>query len=177
MISIVRANELNGDYVGKVRELVNDYMLSNYVYNKIAQAVWWSNVMSRNDIFVYIVVNHSIGSIDHAPCIGYAIIDKIDVENGRCYAQVQIEESFRGKGYGCDAWDRILHVCFDTMKMNKVVLEVITTNLRAIHVYEKLGFKIEGTLKNHYKKSDGFIDVHIMSILRSDYYENERKYL
>jgi diamine N-acetyltransferase len=170
MISIVRANEYDGDYIGKVRESVNDYMLSNYVYSKLVQEVWWANVMKRDDMFVYIIVNNST-------CVGYAIIDRIDVDNSRCYAQVQIEEQHRGNGYGSGAWDRILRACFETMKMNKVVLEVITTNLRAIHVYDKLGFKIEGTLKNHYKKIDRFIDVHIMSILRADYYKNERMYL
>jgi diamine N-acetyltransferase len=38
--------------------------------------------------------------------------------------------------------------------MHRISLHVIADNRRAVHVYQKLGFKIEGTMKDSYFGED-----------------------
>jgi putative acetyltransferase len=48
---------------------------------------------------------------------------------------------------------------------DRLELEVFTNNPRAIHVYEKVGFEIEGCKRRAVLKEDGYHDTYIMSLL------------
>lgn len=45
-----------------------------------------------------------------------------------------------GKGYGTDAIRALVRYAFETLGLKRVLLDVAETNVRAHHVYEKLGF-------------------------------------
>jgi len=48
--------------------------------------------------------------------------------------------------------------------ISKLYLEVVRENRRAILLYKKFGFKVEGLLKKHFRMDDGrFADLVIMS--------------
>ena len=53
----------------------------------------------------------------------------------------------RGKGYGTDMIRTLLGVCFDTLGMHKVSLDVMGFNDRAIRLYERIGFVREGVFR------------------------------
>lgn len=50
------------------------------------------------------------------------------------------EESWRGKGVGFEVISRILEFCFADLDLESVELGVSKNNLRAIHLYSRLGF-------------------------------------
>jgi RimJ/RimL family protein N-acetyltransferase len=52
-------------------------------------------------------------------------------------------------------------------------LRVFETNPRAIHAYEKAGFVLEGRLRQAHWIDGKFVDVLVMSIIRSDWHEEE----
>ena len=75
----------------------------------------------------------------------YHIIDEIQILN------VAVEKSRRNSKIATKLFD----VIFDYAKNNKVTeftLEVRQSNLAAIGLYKKLGFKIDGVRKNYYAK-------------------------
>ena len=43
----------------------------------------------------------------------------------------------------------LLDIAFNEMGLHKVYLNVLDNNFRAIKLYEKLGFKLEGEFKEH----------------------------
>ncbi|MET1064639.1 MAG: GNAT family protein, partial [Arthrobacter sp.] len=49
-----------------------------------------------------------------------------------------------------------------------IALEVYAFNPRARHVYEKVGFRYEGTGRDALWFDEQWIDVHYMSILETD---------
>ena len=49
--------------------------------------------------------------------------------------------------------------------LRKLVLEVAATNEPAIALYERLGFRAVGTLADHVRADDGFVDMLIMELL------------
>ena len=53
--------------------------------------------------------------------------------------------------------------------MHRIELGVYAFNPRAIHVYEKLGFKREGTLRDSICWDGTFHDMIVMSILEEEY--------
>jgi len=74
-----------------------------------------------------------------------------------------------GRGYGREAVALILAYGFDRLNLNKIYLGVDAENSAAVRVYEQLGFKIEGTLRQHLFRDGAYRDQHVMSVLREDY--------
>jgi len=79
------------------------------------------------------------------------------------------EPSNWDKGYGTEALQLVLQHAFSTLNMNRVYLRVFATNLRARRSYEKAGFVLEGTLRQALFRHGRYVDVNIMSVLRSEW--------
>ena len=73
------------------------------------------------------------------------------------------------KGYGTEVLQAILRHAFDTLNLNRVYLRVHATNARAKRSYEKAGLVPEGTMRQAVFRHGEYVDIHIMSILRSEW--------
>ena len=72
-------------------------------------------------------------------------------------------------GYGSDAMRLLLAWGFETFDLYLVQLWSLATNARAIRAYEKVGFRIDGVLRERSLKSDGKrYDRTYMSITRNE---------
>lgn len=81
------------------------------------------------------------------------------------------EDKNRDKGYGYEALRLILNHAFISMHMERVTLDYMTANKKAEHLYEKIGFTREGVMRNSGKKNGKYVDLILMSMLRSEFYE------
>jgi RimJ/RimL family protein N-acetyltransferase len=90
--------------------------------------------------------------------------------SGRVELDIMIgEKSEWRKGYGSDALKAMTRYAFIKQKAERVFIIPRVSNSRAIHVYEKVGFKKEGILR-HYEKFEGkWIDCLMMSILKDEF--------
>jgi len=70
----------------------------------------------------------------------------------------------RSKGYGQSAVKQLISYSFSDLGLRRVYLGVLSDNPAAIHIYEKCGFKVEGTLRNHDFKQGQWKDEIIMGI-------------
>lgn len=77
----------------------------------------------------------------------------------------------KGKGYGEEATFKTLNFAFESLNLNRVFLRVQKDNFKAINLYKKCGFRVEGTLRETVFKKGKFIDEIMMSILISEYKE------
>jgi diamine N-acetyltransferase len=73
------------------------------------------------------------------------------------------------KGYGTEILGLMLRHSFETLNLNRVYLRVFANNARARRSYEKAGFVLEGTLRQAAFRSGQYIDMLIMSVLRSEW--------
>jgi RimJ/RimL family protein N-acetyltransferase len=48
-------------------------------------------------------------------------------------------------------------------------LEVYAFNPRARHVYEKVGFEVEGTMREALRFDNDWVDAHLMAVLARDW--------
>ena len=77
-----------------------------------------------------------------------------------------IKKSHQGRGIGAKIMQELISdLHMDGVK--RIELRVEADNERAIHFYQKLGFKAEGTLRRYMKRryDADFVDVHQMGML------------
>ena len=79
------------------------------------------------------------------------------------------DKSFWDQGYGTETVQLLIKHGFGTLNLNRIVLRVFDNNRRAIRAYEKAGFTHEGTLRQAAYKNGAYHDLHVMSVLRSEW--------
>jgi RimJ/RimL family protein N-acetyltransferase len=79
-----------------------------------------------------------------------------------------------GKGFGTEATQLMTDIAFDTLNLNRVWLEVFAGHDSARHVYEKCGYRLEGTQRQAAFRDGAYVDAHLMSVLRPEW-EARRK--
>jgi RimJ/RimL family protein N-acetyltransferase len=75
------------------------------------------------------------------------------------------------KGYGTEAMRLLLRHGFDTLNLNRIYLRVFADNPRAIGAYEKAGFVEEGRMRQAEYHEGHYLDVLLMSVLKSEWKE------
>jgi len=115
---------------------------------------------SREDYFI----------LNNGEIIGEVVLNEMS-DNGGANIRIAIyQDSNFNKGFGRKAMSQVIHRGFNELKLHRIELQVYAFNTRAIHVYEQLGFKKEGTLRDLLKLDGQYHDAIIMSML-----ENEKK--
>lgn len=79
------------------------------------------------------------------------------------------EKEYWGKGYGSEAMQLILKYAFTELNLHRVQLTVFEYNPRAIHSYEKCGFRVEGKEPAVMLREGRRWDVINMGIIRSEW--------
>lgn len=72
----------------------------------------------------------------------------------------------RDQGYGTEALNLLVDFLFTEMNLIRVQLDTWSGNKRAIHVYKKCGFEVEGLLRNAEFVNGNYYDQVIMGRLR-----------
>lgn len=75
---------------------------------------------------------------------------------------VYVKKTHRQKGIGQKLMEALLDEISAIGEIEKVDLNVNTSQLGAVHLYEKLGFKIAGTLHKELKIDGKYYDEHVM---------------
>lgn len=78
------------------------------------------------------------------------------------------DAAYRDGGYGTDIMRTVARVAFDVMNLNRIELTVYDWNPRAIRVYEKVGFKHEGVLRDAMFRAGKWHNLVLMGLLRGE---------
>lgn len=81
--------------------------------------------------------------------LGTISLKNIDDMNKNAEYAISLRKSVIGKGVALIATKSILDIAFNELSLNKIYLNVLSDNIRAIKFYEKVGFKYEGEFVNH----------------------------
>ena len=79
-----------------------------------------------------------------------------------------LDEAKLGQGIGAAAIRLMLGYAFDTLGLHRVDLRVLESNARAIACYGKVGFSLEGRMRENAKVGDAWQDDLLMGILASE---------
>ncbi|MDK2907091.1 hypothetical protein X928_05385 [Petrotoga miotherma DSM 10691] len=72
------------------------------------------------------------------------------------------------------ATDKILNYGFYTLNLNKIYLNVLSSNLRAIRFYKKYGFNQEAIFKKHVYRNGDYVDLIWFSYFKNDF--NDKRF-
>jgi L-phenylalanine/L-methionine N-acetyltransferase len=79
---------------------------------------------------------------------------------------ISVHEEWQGKGVGGALMRAILDLADNWLNLTRVELEVYADNEAAIHLYERFGFELEGTLRQHAFRDGAYVDSKMMARLK-----------
>ena len=141
------------------------YTGSKVIITKVGVKNFISKICSDNSRVDFFIVNKESNEI-----VGEVVINDIDWQNRSANIRIAIfQEQNYNKEYGTDALLVALNFGFGMYNLHRIELQVYSFNKRAIHVYEKIGFKREGILRDCLYFDNKYYDAIVMSILHTEF--------
>jgi len=86
---------------------------------------------------------------EHLRVMGEVVLNEIDEDNKSANFRIALyDKVYFGRGFAAEASRLIIGYAFNELQLHRISLEVYEFNLRAIKLYEKLGFQNEGVLRD-----------------------------
>jgi RimJ/RimL family protein N-acetyltransferase len=131
-------------------------------------ARWLEDEDRNRDAYLF-----AIRTLDVDAVIGFIQLDGIQWSHGVAWLAIGIgEPDYRGRGYGGEALALALQFAFQEINLHRVQLTVFSYNLRAIRLYEKLGFQREGILREALLRDGARHDVYLYGLLRAEWLQS-----
>ena len=105
--------------------------------------------LERSDLML-LLIHKETGQI-----IGSSGLHRIDWESRKFEIGYWVRTSFSGNGYITEAAEAITNFAIHELKANRVEIRCDSRNLRSARVAERLGFTLEGVLRNEKCAVDG----------------------
>jgi RimJ/RimL family protein N-acetyltransferase len=102
--------------------------------------------------------------------VGTTWLKELNLLHGNAELAICMDRDHIGSGWGTEAQRVLLAFAFRSVGLARVYLTTAAEdNARAIRSYEKVGFRLEGRMRNAYRGGPGLHDAVLMSILREDW--------
>ncbi|WP_223292378.1 GNAT family N-acetyltransferase [Salipaludibacillus neizhouensis] len=102
--------------------------------------------------------------------IGRVALPFLDYEHRNTEILIMIgEKDYWGKGYGKEAFQLLLDYVFIELNLHRVGLKVFSFNEKAIRMYGKLDFQVEGKLRESLYRNGKWHNIYLMGLLKSEY--------
>ena len=98
---------------------------------------------------------------------------EIDYIHRRTEFQIIIDPNYQGYGYAAEATRLAMDYAFSVLNMHKIYLVVDKENEKAVHVYKKVGFMVEGELLDEFFVDGNYHNAIRMCMFQKQYFENK----
>ncbi len=123
----------------------------------------WERVDEKDALTLVIEVSAAA-----AGCIQYT--EEADPDYFSAAVDIFVGTAAQGRGVGPDAMRTLLAWLFDVRGHHRLTVDPAMENARAIHVYEKLGFRPVGALRRYERvEDDVWRDALLMELLAEDF--------
>ena len=165
---LVRLRALEEEDLPRLNEMFNDpEVLQHLDVVPFGQPLagireWWEASREARDQILF-----AIETLPGQP-IGICGLEQIDRGARHAWLGIWIGQPHWEQGHGTDAMRTACRFAFDQMNLQRVSLYVFDTNPRARAVYEKVGFRHEGTLRRGRFRGGRYIDLHVLGLLAEE---------
>jgi RimJ/RimL family protein N-acetyltransferase len=146
---------------------VNDRELIQYTnyFHPVSETEhdeWFKSVsINKGQVFF------GIEDEDEKKLIGTCGLFEIDEISRKAELRIKIgDKEYWGHGAGTNAVKLLVEFGFSSMNLNKIWLKVMKDNVRAVKSYEKVGFIIEGELKQDMFINGEYKDILLMALFK-----------
>jgi aminoglycoside 6'-N-acetyltransferase len=123
----------------------------------------WERVDEDDAVTFAVVVDGAV-----VGCIQYA--EETDPDYFSAAVDIFVGTAAQGRGVGPDAMRTLITWLFGARGHHRLTVDPAAENRRAIHVYEKLGFRPVGVLRQYERVEDGvWRDALLMELLADDF--------
>lgn len=139
---------------------VSRYMYTQHMITMPEHERWFSSASKQEGrhLLIFEINGHSQGFVNLNETIRNRIAD---------WGFYMAPDS--AKGTGIFMGESLLAFAFDELGLHKVCGQVISKNLRSVKFHERLGFKKEGQLREHYFDGNGYQDIINFGILSKEW--------
>lgn len=147
------------------RELIS-YLGAPYRFiNMEVDEIWYDNYMKNRNS----TIRCAITLKDNDDIIGLITLANIDYINSSAELHIMIGNEYQNKGAGKYAVNNMINYAFKDLNLNRIELSALESNERALGLYKKIGFKVEGIKKKAFYKEGKFVNKVEMAILKEEY--------
>ena len=129
------------------------------------QESWFQNCKQGLDRLRFTIETEQDGAV------GLIGLRDIDWKNGSAVGLGMriAKTNLRTRGLATDAWMTLLRYSFEELRLNRIVGSYSSYNKASARVCEKVGFKVEGVMREMVYKGGRYHDVYALACLKSDY--------
>lgn len=167
----IRLRALERDDLGYVHRLSNDSKIMSYWFEEPYEAlVELTDIYDRHvhDTRERRFVIESGSGIETVRS-GIVELVEIDYIHRGAEFQIIVDPAQQGRGIAGTATRLALDYAFGVLNLHKVFLIVSTENEKAIHIYRKAGFVVEGELREEFFADGRYRDALRMGILQHEH--------
>ncbi|WP_406202461.1 GNAT family N-acetyltransferase [Streptomyces sp. NBC_01017] len=121
---------------------------------------WYGTRSDQPDRLDLAVTDRATGEL-----VGEVVLYEWDPDARSCTFRTLIGPRGRGRGLGTEATRLIVGHGFEQLALHRIQLEAYAYNLRALHVYEKVGFVVEGVRREIELRDGEWVDEVLMALL------------
>ncbi|TYB96789.1 MAG: GNAT family N-acetyltransferase [Kosmotoga sp.] len=141
----------NGDY--ELQELIND----RDILATMSEKQWYSLNMPERIDYRLEVDGELVGSI---------MLNNIRWFNHKARISIFIKLSEQNKGYAKRSLRMIVDHCFNMLNFHRLEAEIVDYNEKSIKLFESLGFKREGIMREAKYYEGKYHDIYLYGLLK-----------
>lgn len=154
-------------------EIINLYSGHPFPVSYELEKAWYEKVIMSN--FPTTVFGVELEYNGTKELIGITTLTGINMLNRTCDFSILIgEDKHRGKGYSKKATIDTLLFGFNEIGLNKISLKVRVGNEIALGLYKKIGFEVEGVLKQNVFRGNKFHDEIVMAVFKEEFLRSHK---
>lgn len=103
--------------------------------------------------------------IEHnSSCETIGVVDLYDysAHHQRAAVGIWVDEAMRQQGYALEALESLKNYAFDILLLHQLFCYINVDNMASVHLFQKAGFSISGTLKAWHRQKSGFTDTLVL---------------
>ncbi len=125
---------------------------------------WYGSRSAQPDRLDLAVTDRATGRL-----VGEVVLYEFDAHARSCTFRTLIGPEGRGRGLGTEATRLIVGYGFEQLGLHRIELEAYGHNARALRVYEKVGFVVEGVRREADLRDGEWVDWVVMGVLDRDW--------
>lgn len=168
-LRLLEESDIGEEYVG----WLNDYEVTRYLetgkFPSTPEAIrkYLERFQDSTTNFIFAIVDRETDQ--H---IGNVTLNRINWIHRTADTGLMIgRKEFRGRGYAFEAWSLVLEYAFQRLGLRKIIAGAIADNAASIAVLKKLGFRVEGRLRQEFLVDGEYRDGVRLGLLREEFHK------
>lgn len=152
-----------------------------WMHDEEIQQNFQTDMLNRDYKDVLSFIENAVTEPEEGKNIHYAIVDEkdeylgtislknVDLISKKAEYAICLRKNAQGHGIAGEATMQLLKKAFEEFGLGRVYLNVLADNEKAIHLYQKCGFRYEGEFRSHLFLDGEYKNLRWYGILKEEY--------